>query len=680
MPTRRTIGRPRHARIAPREPVAQPTPAVISGDVTVAAEATPPPQAKTVEAAPTPPRRNPLNPVGVTLFPLDAEAKPWSDWYARDPEPDLSTLESARFALVRVLVSWKAIEPQVGQYDEASLRRLVELVHAVKAHRQQAIVCFFADDRHAELVDVAWGKRRMATSDPYLIQREISLVQQVVSRLTGDSGVFAWQLLDEAFATGFETASDLEAWARQMRDAVREVDPERPITLGADTETLFRATGVDGRGAAGECDFAISHVTAAYRAYAAEGPITSGPATYLDSFLLRNADRGKPVLMDGVGVLSLDNSPAEEAAAVRMALWSGLINGASGAMLRRFRDLATDRREPYHLDPFETLVGIADNDGELKPSFAEVRSFVRAAARIDLKSYEPSPERTAVVIPAERREPLPNLARLYDPRACLSAFVSAKEAHVPVTVAEEADDFSAYSVLIVPSAFALAELTWERLVAFVQDGGSVVLSYGGGDTVPGIRELFGVEFLGDAGPRETLSCRVAQEAALGALASFDVRLPIANYALVSPGAATVVATDHAGSPLLTINQIGQGRAIFIAAPLERAIAQGDPWARPAHVGSLLREVFGAAAHAAGCGAPVGCDTPGVEVALFQGEANDVLVLINHEPRNVAAGLTFERRVASTVDVRGGARVAIGGPRFSAKLSPNGVVALRVSYE
>ena len=679
MPTRRSIGRPRHARIAPIEPVAAAPASIMLSEAAAVVDAMPGAEVQPVVVTPKPPRRNPLYPVGATLFPLDSEGKHWSDWYARDLEPDLGVLKDARFALVRVLVSWKAMEPQVGQYDEAALERFVEVVREIKAHRQQAIVCFFADDRHAELVDVTWGKRRLAASDPYLIQREISLVQQVVSRLAGDSGVFAWQLLDEAFATGFSNAADLDAWTRQMRDAIRELDPNRPITLGVDTETLFRATGVDARPAASICEFGVTHVTAAYRAYAAEGPITSGPATYLDSFLLRTADRGKPVLMDDVGVLSLENSPAEEAAALRTTLWSGLVNGASGAMLRRFRDLEVDRREPYFIDPFETLVGVADNDGELKPSFAEVRSFIRSAARIDLKSYEPSPERTAIVIPAERLEPLPNLAGLYDPRACLTAFIAAKGAHIPVTVADEADDFSGYSVLIVPSAFALASLTWERLTAFVQSGGSLVLSFGGGDAVPGLRALFGVEFLGDAGPRETISCRVAQDEALGALTSFDVKLPVANYALLSAVTATVVATDQTGSPLLTVNQVGQGRAVFVAAPLERAIAQGDPWARPAPVGSLLREVYGAVARGAGCGAPVQCDAPGVELALFQGEANDVLVLISHEPYPLSAALTLERRVGSIADVRGGAQVPVDGRQFSAQLAANGVVALRITY-
>ena len=673
MPTRKDGPRKLRARVAPAiTPLAAPDQEAAAP--VVAREAAP-------AAAPAPkgPRRNAQYPVGVALYPLDAETESWSDWYGREPIEDLAALEEARFALVRLFVSWKVLEPQVGQYDEDALDRLGDVIDSLRDKKLQAIVCFFADDRHAELAEVPWGKKRDPRTDNYLVQREVALVQRIVSRFRSDTSVFAWQLANEAFCSGFETSDALESWTNQLRDAIREMDPDRPITLGADPETLYRATAVDARRAVDLCEFGVSHVTAAYRAYAAEGPITSGPATYLDAFLLRAAGRGKPVLLDDVGVISLDNSPAEEAAALRMSLWSGLTNRGAGAVARRMRDFATERREPYFVDPFETLVGLLDAEGERKPVFEEARKFVRIAAKIDLRRTEPTPERTAIIMPAERFQPLPNLAGLYDPRACLSAFVAVKEAHVPATVAFETDDFGAYSVLIVPSAFTLADSTWVRLAAFVQGGGTLVLSYGGGDAHPAIRELFGIESLGDGGPRAVLSCRVAQQDVLGSLDSFDARLDVPNYALLSGGTATIVATDAQGSPLLTVNQVGQGRAVYIAVPIERTIAQGDPWATPAPVRKLLREVYGAVARAAGCGAPVSCDIAEVEVTLFSGESEDVLVLVNHAPVKVAANLTTERRVASIADVRGGAAVAVAGTFFGVPLEANGAVALRLSY-
>ena len=626
-----------------------------------------------------PPRRNPLFPVGVSLYPLDDESANFAEAYARDLGPDLDALHEAEFGLVRLFVPWRLLEPAVGQYDAVALQRFADLVRSARERRLQTIVCFFADDRHSDLIEVGWATKRDPRTDAYLIQREISLVALVVGTLRADAGVFAWQLGNEAFLSGFAEKSELDEWTMLLREAIRELDPKRPIGLGLDAETFFRETGVDARDAVATCEFAVSHVTAAYRAYAADGPVTSGPSTYLDAFLARLANRGAPVLLDDVGPLSLDTSPAEESAAMRISLWSALANRAGGVLARRFRDMETDRREPYYLDPFETLVGLADGDGELKPSFAEVRRFVRTAARLDLRRLAPTPERSAIVMPLERFNPLPDLAQLFDPRACLAAFIGAKEAHLPVAVASEADDLSGYSVLFVPSAFNLADSTWVKLASFVQAGGSLLLSYGGGDAHPAIRELFGVEFRGDGGPRTTLSCRVAQDDMLGDLASFDVQFAVSNFAQLAAAGATVVATDATCSPLLTVNQVGQGRAVYVAVPIERAIAQGDPWATPAPVRKMLREVYGAVARAAGCGAPVGCDAPEIEVALYQGVTDDVLLLINHAPRNVATTLATERRVASLADVRGGEPISVGAATFGVSIESNGVLTLRLSY-
>ncbi len=623
--------------------------------------------------------RNPLFPVGTSLYALDSETQGPDDWYARDLTADLDKLAETRCALVRVFVSWRVIEPQVGQYNDDAIERLASIVADAASRKMQSVVCFFADDRHAELSEVPWGKRRDPRTDGYLLQREAALVGKIASRLRAEKGVFAWQLGNEAFLAGFESAEDLKSWTATLREAIREHDPKRPIGLGADAETLFRSSGVDARTAVDTCEFAVAHVTAAYRAYAAQGPLAGGPSTYLEPFLLRLAHRGRPVMLDDMGPVSLEYSAAEEATFLRVSLWSGLCNRGAGAMVRRLRDMETERREPYFLDPFETLVGIMDAEDEPKPAFDELYRFVRAAARIDPKTHALIAERTAVVVPGERYEPLPNLAGLFDPRSCLQAFIACKQAQVPVTVIREDDEFADYQVLVVPSAFELSDATWEALGNFVQTGGTLLLSYGGGDAHPAIRELFGVEFLGDGGPRARFSCRVAHADVLGALESFDASFEVPNFALLSGGTATVVATDAQGSPLLTVNQVGQGRAVYVAAPLERAIAQGDPWATPSAVARLVREVYGAVARGAGCGAPVACDRPEVEVALFQGDTDDVVVLINHGTEKVAANLSTERRVASIADVRGGAPVAVGGAAFGVPLEAGGVVALRLTY-
>jgi endo-1,4-beta-mannosidase len=386
-----------------------------------------------------------------------------------------------------------------------------------------------------------------------------------------------------------------------------------------------------------------------------------------------------PVIADGVGVHALDVSVAEEAAYVRTALYSALMNGASGVVLRRWRDLETESREPYFRDPFEVLVGLTDVHGETKPVLTEVQRFARTAARLDLRVYTPAPERAAVLVPAERYEPLPSLAGLYAPRSCLQSYTAAKEAHLPVTLLREGDGLGGYMVLFIPSVAKLTPAMWSSLAAFVQSGGSVVLSYGGGDADPALREIFGVEFLGDHGVRPVVSCRIAQPGLLGDLVAFDVRLDVPHFALVGAGTSTVVATDATGSPLVTLNQYGQGKTVFVSAPLERAIAQSDPWAAPDAIRTLLRTVYGSVARAAGAGPVIDCDEPAAEIALFSGEAGDVVFVLNHSADAISATLTAERVVASVADIRGGASAKVGARAFVVPLGGNAAVVLRLTY-
>ena len=88
-----------------------------------------------------------------------------------------------------------------------------------------------------------------------------------------------------------------------------------------DVERLVRETGVDATEADDRFKYAVSHITAPYLSYIAEGPLTYGLATYLNSFLLRCGLRSLPVIADGIGVHSLEGSVTEEAAYVRTALF-----------------------------------------------------------------------------------------------------------------------------------------------------------------------------------------------------------------------------------------------------------------------------------------------------------------------------------------------------------------------
>jgi endo-1,4-beta-mannosidase len=614
--------------------------------------------------------------IGVDYQPLDDERRA-GDWYELDYPSDFAAIAAVGLRRVRLFCSWRLMEPQVGQYDEAVFARLDALLAAAVDAGLSVVLCFFADDRLSALTEVPWASGRDVHADGYLHDRQAALVKRIVSRYKDEPAVLAWELGDAAFLQGFKTEHALESWTLALREAVRGTDEARPVRLGIDAETHLRATGVDARSAVDLCEEAATFSSPEYRAFVAHAAHGSRVATHVDGFLLRLALDELPVVAEAIGPRDLDLAPVEEVALVRMGLYSALMNGASGAMLRRWRALTAEPRTPYHVEVAESLAGICLADGTPTASFAEIGRFAEVARAV--AGYELVPDRVAVLMPAERYQVLPSLAGIRTPRTCLAAYVVATEAHLPVTVVREGDRVMRTRALFVPGAGSLAAETWRTLASFVQAGGTAVLSYGGGEADPALREIFGVDFLGDDGPRASLSCRVARPELLPGVTPFAVATPVPHFARLGTSSATVVATDHDGAPLVTLRQYGQGRALFVAAPLEQMLAEADPASAPEPVWALARGIYAGVAGAAGAAGAVSCDRPEVGVAHFIGADDDIVVLLNHGEAATSATLAFRREVADVSDARGGVPVRVASPAFIVPLGRSGVAALRVTY-
>ena len=617
-------------------------------------------------------------PIGVDYYPSDDERRAHAEYYPYDSGVDFAAMATAGVTHVRVFVSWRRFEPEVGQYDAAAEDRLGDLLSAAGQCGLKVIVCFFADDRLSEMNDPSWARARDPRVDDYLIHRQVSLVQRVSSRHRADPSVWAWQLGNEAFFAGFTSSVALRKWSATVRDALREVDSARAIILGTDCEVLLSTRGLDGRTAVEGFEYGVAHATEAYRAQVA-GAAAGSRATHLESFLVRAAPGSRPILADAIGARIRDLPAAGGAADVRVAAFSALMNGAAGVAVARWRDVETAPREPSFLDPYEILAGVNNGAGTPRPALGEMGRLARVVARLESGRYALAPERAAVIVPAERPESSASAAAQSASQSCFNAYVAAKEAHIPIGVVNEGDDLAGYSAVFVPSADVLTEALWLELAALVRSGGSVVLSYGGGTPEPLFREVFGVNFRADAGPRDTLSCHDTGKGIIAGLTSFDVAVEVPHVALVVPESATVAATDASGMPLVTVNRFGRGSAAFVSMPLEQAIAGSASAGDVEQVRVLLRAVYRTAARESGANGFVACDAPAAEIALFIGEDDDAVLVLNHSGMTITPVVTAGRVVASVADLAGSRTARVGESSFGVPLRPYGVAALRLDY-
>lgn len=129
---------------------------------------------------------------------------------------------------------------------------------------------------------------------------------------------------------------------------------------------------------------------------------------------------------------------------------------------------------------------------------------------------------------------------------------------VLVASGQKAEALDAYRAVIVGGRVEWAPEWAQRLKAYAQKGGTVVLNAAQVRGLPG--DLLGVRALGSAAEADDVTCLVDGETR-GRLAG-----QVYRYERVEPRGADVWMTTPSGDPLVTVNRVGRGRVVYVAVP------------------------------------------------------------------------------------------------------------------
>ncbi len=235
---------------------------------------------------------------------------------------------------------------------------------------------------------------------------------------------------------------------------------------------------------------------------------------------------------------------------------------------------------------------VVDHEGsENTREFKEVAEVGAALAKLDdVVGSSVQPE-VALIQDWENEWAINSGARVYlgenvKYRQTLSAhYKPFWESGVPMDVIDQDGALDGYKLVVVPMAYMLRSGFAERIRAYAEQGGTVVMTYWsgvvdesdlcylGGVPGDGLRDVFGVweEESQSYYPHESVGISTVDGNALGLGGSYKA---VDTCSVIHAEGSDVLATFSdeyfAGSPALTVKSYGKGKAYYIAARMEEA--------------------------------------------------------------------------------------------------------------
>jgi hypothetical protein len=250
------------------------------------------------------------------------------------------------------------------------------------------------------------------------------------------------------------------AWAQKMRATIRGAGSQQLITIGQDeggalgspSPTFFKSA----------IDFATMHSW------------WFNDDLLWDSLAVRQA--GMPLLVQETGVMTEvgpdgrpRRGPQADAALLEKKLGIAVGTGA-GAIEWLWNINALMRSQQ------EITIGAVRPDGTEKPEAQVLEAYAKFAQKIQSHLSEPRPEEVAILTSqAEQYSVLGSQAAEAQHRAVRALNY---QCHIPARIVTEnhVDNIKGSKLTVLPSAQILEDATWSALIAYVKDGGNLLIT------------------------------------------------------------------------------------------------------------------------------------------------------------------------------------------------------------
>ena len=599
---------------------------------------------------------------GVNYWPRNKGLAMWRDFDIQEIASDMETIAGLGMNSVRVFLRWSDFQPAPNLIDEAMMDRFEQVLDAARKAGIGVIPTFFCGHMSGENWDVPWRGGRDPYTDPEMLRAQALQACHFARRYRGDERIICWDLANEQDV--FVKPQDRHSgwfWTRFLTAELKLNDPGHPVTLGTHISSLWEDCGFWPQDLAESLDFLCMH---AYPLYSDACPerMDGVRSTYFVPFcaaLTRALGRGADVLFEEFGATSQMCAEDVTERYYLTTLYALLAEGVTGAMGWCYGDFSVGDQLPYETTPYEVGFGLVDRVGRPKGAGRAMAEFCKVLDMAGGEVMQKAEVGAAVVV--QRR-----YYQNYDPdvtparnfRALFNSYVLARRSGLSPEVVTFDDDLDGFKVLFVPSVprrGAINTSDWRRLAKFVEDGGTLYMSYDG-VALEGMGDVFGIDVRYPVNEGEGTLLRLCRPETVDNPEA-DRTLPVSNRTgrrmIAEPENAMALWSRDDASPAVTAAKFGHGRAVFCDFPLELSLSyEPDAYQR-----GVYEEIYKDAVSLSKWQEPAWTDSPDASATVLKSKGDDrwlVLVNFSHEPRNVAVwwpGATSVTAIATGEEFR-----------------------------
>lgn len=411
--------------------------------------------------------------LGVNFWSKVGGPRMWRDYEAVAIGEELDQLRDHRMLVTRSFFYWPDFMPTPDALDETLVQRFADFLDQHAARGMRTVPTFIVGHMSGENWDPAWRNGRELFSDVWFVARQAWYVRELTARFAAHPAIAGWLLSNEIpiygdwedRGVGTMTAETVTSWAQILIDAIRAGGATQPVSVG-DGAWGVEVTGSDNgfriRELTPLIDFHGPHM---YRMETDQVRQNLGAA-----FVCELLDiGGKPVVMEEFGLTSDYVSEENAGHYYRQILHNTLLAGATGWLTWNNTDYdSLYDGAPYSHHPFEMHFGIFDKTGRPKAQALEVKAFGDLLERVDVAHLSRPDADAALIVTSYLEAQYPfthpeDAAAVFDNSR--QAYVTAREADIPVGVARELDGIPAdCSLYLLPSIKQLTAPSWRTLI------------------------------------------------------------------------------------------------------------------------------------------------------------------------------------------------------------------------